>query len=178
MYLNYGAMGTVIGHEITHGFDDEGSQYDATGNLKNWWTNSTLEHFQNLSRCFVDQYSAIIDPRVKIQLNGRNTLGENIADNGGIREAFEAYEGLDLREDSLPGLESYTNQQLFFISYANTWCSVTRNEKLRQNILYDPHSPAKYRVNVPLANYDVFSKVWKCDCDSHMNKGRERCVVW
>lgn len=178
MYLNYGAIGTVIGHEITHGFDDEGAQYDATGNLENWWTNGTLAHFQELSQCFVDQYSAITDPRVNISLNGRNTLGENIADNGGIREAFEAYQELNLAEDLLPGLETYTNQQLFFIAYANTWCSVTRNEKLRQNILYDPHSPAKYRVNLPLANYDAFSGVWGCSCDSNMNKGKDRCVVW
>lgn len=178
MYLNYGAMGTVIGHEITHGFDDEGAQFDSIGNLQNWWTNNTLEHFQNLSQCFIDQYSAINDSRVGLTLNGKNTLGENIADNGGVRESFEAYVSLGLKEPSLPGLTNYTNEQLFFISYANTWCSVTRNEKLRQNILYDPHAPAKYRVNLPLANFDVFSRIWSCPCDSNMNKGKQKCVVW
>jgi endothelin-converting enzyme/membrane metallo-endopeptidase-like protein 1 len=178
MYLNYGAMGSVIGHEITHGFDDEGSQFDAYGNLENWWSNDTLQHFHNLSQCFIDQYSGITDDRVNLTLNGKNTLGENIADNGGAREAFEAYINLNMNEPSLPGLSNYTNEQLFFVAYANTWCSVTRNEKLRQNILYDPHSPAKYRVNLPFANYDVFSEVWKCPCHSQMNKGKERCVVW
>ena len=178
MYLNYGAIGAVIGHEITHGFDDEGAQFDAQGNLENWWSETTLQHFHNLSQCFIDQYTSILDARVELHLNGRNTLGENIADNGGVREAFEAYEQLGLQEPSLPGLQDLTNQQLFFVSYANTWCSVTRSEKLRQNILYDPHSPARYRVNLPLANYDAFSRVWNCSCEAEMNKGKSRCVVW
>lgn len=176
--MNYGGIGTVIGHEITHGFDDEGSQFDGEGNLYNWWTNETLEHFNNLSKCFVDQYSAINDSRVGLHLNGRNTLGENIADNGGIKEAFEAYKQLNINEPSLPGLTKYTNDQLFFISYANLWCGLTRNEKLRQNILYDPHAPGKYRVNIPLTNYDAFSRVWKCGANSNMNRQTNRCVVW
>ena len=175
-YLNFGAIGAVIGHEITHGFDDEGAQFDASGNLKNWWTSSTEEKFTNKSQCFVDQYGSINDTRVNLLLNGRNTLGENIADNGGIREALLAYRLKGGRDPLLPGMQ-FTRDQLFFISYANTWCSLTRNEKLRQSILYDPHSPPKYRVNVPLANYDEFAKVWKCSPGSRMRK-QETCVLW
>lgn len=175
-YLNYGAIGAVIGHEITHGFDDEGAQFDAEGNLKNWWTNITEEQFNNKSECFVEQYGSINDTRVYLNLNGKNTLGENIADNGGIKEAFLAFKRRGGNDKLLPGLD-FTREQLFFIAYANTWCSLTRNEKLRQNILYDPHSPPKYRVNVPLANYEDFARVWNCPADSPMRK-QDPCILW
>lgn len=168
-------MGAVIGHEITHGFDDEGAQFDDEGNLKNWWSLSTEEHFTNRSQCFVEQYGSINDTRVNLLLNGRNTLGENIADNGGIREAFRAFQS-SRRDALLPGL-NYSREQLFFISYANTWCSLTRTEKLRQSILYDPHSPPKYRTNIPLANYHEFSRVWNCPKESPM-ENKEPCVLW
>ncbi|KAI1297234.1 Neprilysin-1 [Halotydeus destructor] len=180
-YLNYGAIGAVIGHELTHGFDDQGAQYDETGNLNNWWSNHTQMEFNNRAKCFVDQYSSIVDDRLNLTLNGKNTLGENIADNGGLREAYYAYHsrvGTLLNMDGLlPGFEKYTVDQMFFISYANNWCSLIRDEKLRQSILYDPHSPTKYRVNVPLSNFDKFSTAFTCQKGSNMFPA-ERCVLW
>lgn len=121
-YLNYGSIGAVIGHEITHGFDDEGSQFDAVGNLKNWWSEETKTNFNERAKCFVDQYGSIHDDVADMNLNGKNTQGENIADNGGLHEAYEAY--LHVKSSSpdtnlpLPEL-NYTPEQLFFISYAN-----------------------------------------------------------
>lgn len=126
-YLNYGAIGQVIGHEIGHGFDDSGSQYDSMGNLENWWSNKSKEGFNKKADCFADQYSAIIDPTVNISLNGRVTLGENIADNGGIHLAFEAYKSMRSNDyGPLPGLEKYSTEQLFFISYGNVSYPILR----------------------------------------------------
>jgi predicted metalloendopeptidase len=181
-YLNYGAMGAVIGHEITHGFDDEGSQYDLIGNLKNWWTDKAKNRFLNRTQCFIDQYSAVLDDRVNMHLNGKNTVGENLADNGGLRAAFLAY-ALHVKEtgadQDLPGLEEFTPEQLFFMSYANNWCTRQRDEALRQSILYDPHSPPKYRTNVVLSNFDPFGKAFGCKRgDPMFPDPQKQCHLW
>lgn len=123
-YLNYGSIGAVIGHELTHGFDDEGSQYDLNGNLNNWWSDHTQKEFRKRADCFINQYGAMKDDRTGLYLNGNNTVGENIADNGGLREAYEAYalrrkESVVPEEGMLPGFEDFSEEQLFFISYAN-----------------------------------------------------------
>jgi predicted metalloendopeptidase len=179
-YLNYGSIGSVIGHEITHGFDDQGAQYDQNGNLNNWWSQKTQIEFNKRAQCFVEQYGSIKDARINMSLNGLNTLGENIADNGGLRGAYDAYQTKVAKKVDaglLPGFEDFTLDQLFFISYANNWCSLIRNEKLRQQVLYDPHSPSKYRVNVPLSNFDKFSGAFQCKANSNMLP-TTRCLLW
>ncbi|CAG2108774.1 unnamed protein product [Medioppia subpectinata] len=178
--LNYGAIGLVIGHEMTHGFDDEGSQFDAEGNLKNWWTQAIHKKFDQKADCFVKEYSAEYVPEVQMHLNGKNTLGENIADNGGMREsyrAFEAYVKKHGEPQRLPHVTEYTGQQLYFLSHANVWCSLWRPEALKTQIEYNPHSPGKYRVNVPVSNFKPFSDAYKCSPESRMNR-KDKCVLW
>ncbi|KAH8035523.1 hypothetical protein HPB51_006279 [Rhipicephalus microplus] len=147
--VNYGAIGTVIGHEMTHGFDNQGKKFDEDGRLRNWWSNSTQKKFDAKSKCFIDQYSAVFSELANRTLNGVNTLGENIADNGGLRMAFrtlneqlKAFETPDVR---LPGLENYTSKHLFFLSTAYVWCGSSRAGALRLQIEYDPHSPRRQR---------------------------------
>ncbi|XP_077498493.1 neprilysin-1-like [Amblyomma americanum] len=180
--LNFGAIGMVVGHEMTHGFDDLGSQFDADGALQEWWTNSTRTHFEKKAKCFEYQYGNITDPEANMTLNGKNTLGENIADNGGLRMAFKAYSRL-LKDEygnndtRLPGLEHLSGKKLFFLSNAMVWCSNIRPGDLRQQIQYDPHAPDQYRVNVPMSNMPAFSTVFNCSANSTMNRTR-RCTLW
>ncbi|KAL3201776.1 hypothetical protein MRX96_042794 [Rhipicephalus microplus] len=127
--LNFGAIGGVVGHEMTHGFDDKGSQFDADGALKQWWTNTTRKKFNEKAKCLIYQYGNITDKETNMTLNGKNTVGENIADNGGLRMAFKAYEALlknqgeDIR---LPGLTHLSGRELFFIANAMVWCGLSR----------------------------------------------------
>ncbi|XP_037527376.1 membrane metallo-endopeptidase-like 1 [Rhipicephalus sanguineus] len=180
--LNFGAMGFVIGHEMTHGFDDRGGQFDADGALRQWWTNDTRTKFKEKAQCFIYQYGNITDEKANMTLNGRHTVGENIADNGGLRLVFKAYEkvledecrGEDTR---LPGLTNLTGKQLFFIADAMMWCSLSTVQRLKQQIQYDVHSPAPYRVNMPMKNFDEFAKAFKCNANSTMNP-TERCTLW
>ncbi|KAL1469247.1 hypothetical protein MTO96_004957 [Rhipicephalus appendiculatus] len=142
--INYGSLGSIIGHEITHGFDDEGSQYNAEGRLQDWWSNATRSTFTKKADCFVKQYGNITDRRANMTLNGRNTVGENIADNGGVRMAFKAF--TDLKEDiRLEGLTHIPGKQMFFIAHSMVWCKLTTEASLRMMIQYDPHSPTQYR---------------------------------
>lgn len=183
--LNYGGIGQVIGHEITHGFDDQGRQNDKNGNAIAWWTNATLEAFRVKAQCIVDQYDNIRVPEIdefmpNATLNGVNTQGENIADNGGLREAFLAYQKYIDRngeEARLPGLDQYSPQQIFFLSNANIWCGSITKEGLLNQVLTDPHSPGKFRVLVPMQNMKEFSSVWSCPVGSNMNP-EKKCVVW
>ncbi|XP_054152475.1 neprilysin-1-like [Oppia nitens] len=178
--INYGAIGSVVGHELTHGFDDEGSQYDADGNLVDWWTDTIHDRFNKKADCFINEYSNFVEPQTHMHLNGNNTVGENIADNGGIRESYRAYElylKTQPKQQRLPHISQYTPEQQFFISYANTWCSIYRTEYIKNMIEYNPHSPAKYRVNVPLSNFKTFSDVYKCSPQSQMNR-KNKCVLW
>ena len=119
--LNFGALGVVAGHEISHGFDDQGASYAADGSLKNWWSESSKKNFKDKAKCFEDQYSAIKDEQTGLQLNGLKTLGENIADNGGVHQAFAAYRKVAETKDEgvLPGLTQYNHDQLFFLGHAN-----------------------------------------------------------
>jgi len=186
-YLNYGAMGMVIGHEITHGFDDQGSQYDGTGNLNNWWSEETLQGFASRAQCFIDQYGNFTVPELvdivgeaDAHLNGVNTQGENIADNGGIHESFRAYlKSLESQGDepALPGLEQFTSQQMFFISNAQVWCEKATPESLLNQVLGDPHSPGKFRVLGPLSNSEDFQREFNCPVDSPMNPA-DKCKLW
>ncbi|XP_054931289.1 neprilysin-2-like [Dermacentor andersoni] len=180
--LSFGAIGTVVGHEMTHGFDDTGSQFDADGRLKQWWTDQTRTQFDQKAKCFIEQYGNITDEEANMTLNGINTVGENIADNGGIRMAYQAYERL-LKEEykgvdtRLPGLTHLSGNQLFFIAEAMVWCSRYRKKMRQLQIQYDPHSPAEYRVNIPMQNMEEFATVFKCANDSKMNP-EKRCRLW
>lgn len=177
--MNYGGIGSVIGHEITHGFDDQGRQSDKYGNTANWWTDETLAQYLERAQCFIDQYSNFTVPSGS-HINGVTTQGENIADNGGLREAFRAYNfyvAANGAEPQLPGLEQYTSEQIFFLSYANLWCGVETPERLEDQILTDPHSPSKYRVLGPLSNNEDFAAQFKCPAGSPMNRVND-CIIW
>ncbi|KAH8039819.1 hypothetical protein HPB51_009075 [Rhipicephalus microplus] len=180
--VNMGAIGSIIGHEITHGFDDAGSQFDFEGNLRNWWTHDTRNKFLERAKCFIDQYGTIVDPQADMNLNGINTQGENIADNGGIREAFRAYR-ISLAKlgkpngIALPGLQHFTSDQIFFISTATAWCTNMRTQELKNDIQYDTHSPSKYRVNIPMGNLVEFSHAFGCPEGTPMNL-THKCILW
>ncbi|XP_030765452.1 neprilysin-2 isoform X1 [Sitophilus oryzae] len=178
-YMNYGAIGFVIGHEITHGFDDQGRQFDKEGNLVDWWQPETKKAFVEKAQCIIDQYGNYTVPELKLHLNGINTQGENIADNGGIKEAYLAYQSWTKRngiEPLLPGL-MYTPNQMFWISAANTWCSTYRPESLKLRILTGYHSPGQFRVQGPLSNSVDFVKDFNCPVGSKMNPAK-KCHIW
>ncbi|XP_018009279.1 neprilysin-2 isoform X2 [Hyalella azteca] len=178
-YLNYGAIGFVIGHEITHGFDDMGRQFDYKGDLKEWWKPETRAKFIDKSKCIIYQYGNYTEPEVGLKLNGVNTQGENIADNGGIKEAYYAYNQYVSdhgEENPLPAL-GLTAKQLFWLSAANVWCGKYRPETLKLRILTGAHSPARFRVNGPLSNLPEFSRDWNCKSSSKMNPSH-KCSVW
>lgn len=169
-------MGVVMGHELTHAFDDQGREYDKDGNLYQWWYNETLKNFEDRVKCFVDQYSSYkID---EIQLNGKQTLGENIADNGGLKAAFRAYEkwAETNLEPRLPGL-NLTSKQLFFVGFAQVWCSISTPEALKLQVLNDPHAPAQFRVIGTLSNSQEFAREFNCPLGTNMNPDK-KCVVW
>ncbi|XP_035210660.1 neprilysin-2-like [Stegodyphus dumicola] len=177
-YLNFGAIGFVIGHEITHGFDDTGRQFDKDGNNVNWWDQSTDKLFRKKAQCIIEQYGNYTAEN-GMKLNGINTQGENIADNGGLKEAYMAYQkwvrhnGIELK---LPGLK-YTQNQLFWISAANAWCEKIRPEILSMYIITDTHSPSKFRVNGPMSNLPEFAEDFHCTLGSPMNP-EDKCTVW
>ncbi|XP_076754338.1 M13 family metallopeptidase neprilysin 2 isoform X2 [Xylocopa sonorina] len=178
-YMNYGAIGFVIGHEITHGFDDQGRQFDKDGNLVDWWAPQTKEKYLERAECIIHQYGNYTVEEVGLNLNGINTQGENIADNGGIKEAYLAYQEWIKRnqaEPKLPGLP-YSPEQLFWISAANTWCSKYRPEAMKLRITTGFHSPGKFRVLGPLSNMEEFSKDFNCPIGSKMNP-EKKCAVW
>lgn len=181
LYMNYGAIGLVIGHEITHGFDDQGSQKDGHGNLIDWWQSQAKENYLKKTQCVIDQYgnyTVEVDGET-LNINGITTQGENIADMGGAREAFRAYNKLiDLNgpEPLLPGL-NYNQRQLFWLSSAQAWCNVMRPATLKNRVLTDPHSPGIFRVNGPFANMPEFAQDWGCPLRSKMNPVK-KCTVW
>ncbi|MGV3697613.1 M13 family metallopeptidase [Flavobacterium sp.] len=153
--VNYGGIGAVIGHEISHGFDDQGATFDAEGNLKDWWTEEDLAKFTALGNALAEQYSAL-EPLPGIKVDGKFTLGENIGDLGGINAAYDGLQ-LYLKENGNPGLiDGYTPEQRLFISWATIWRSKMRDEALKNQVKTDPHSPGMYRAYVPLLNLDTF----------------------
>jgi predicted metalloendopeptidase len=153
--VNYGGIGAVIGHEISHGFDDSGSRYNGDGNLIDWWTAEDLKQFTALGGALADQYSAL-EPLPGIKVDGKFTLGENIGDLGGINAAYDGLQ-LYLKENKNPGLiDGYTPEQRLFISWATIWRSKMRDEALKNQVKTDPHSPGMYRAYVPLLNLETF----------------------
>ena len=173
--VNFGGSGTVIGHELTHGFDDEGRQFDAQGNLKDWWTPADAKAFDERAQCIVDEYSSFtaVDD---VKLNGKLTLGENAADNGGTRIALMAYLASTAAKPSKTE-DGFTPEQRFFVAYGQGWCEVRRPEVERLLAQTNPHSPSKYRVNGVLSNIPEFQKAFACKADAPMVR-KPACRVW
>lgn len=167
-YVNYGAFGAVAGHELSHAFDNNGRHYDVHGNLTDWWTNSTVEEFLTRAQCFVDEYSNFTVPGpndTDLHVNGKLTLGENIADAGGLSAAFSVWQKRQETEPdlALPGLDFFTQEQLFYISYGNFWCSKYTNEALTRAVYTDEHSPNFARIEgAAMLNSRGFREAFKC----------------
>jgi endothelin-converting enzyme/putative endopeptidase len=172
--VNMGGIGAVIGHELTHGFDDQGRQFDAKGNLRDWWTAQDAKAFEERAQCFVDQYSKYA-PVDDLHLNGKLTLGENVADNGGVRLALLALRAMSGMNDRT--VEGFTPEQQFFVSFGQIWCDNARPEVLRLRTQVDSHSPNKFRVMGVLSNMPEFQKVFSCKPDSPMVSPKP-CRVW
>jgi putative endopeptidase len=176
--VNYGAIGVVIGHEISHGFDDQGSQFDAHGKLENWWTDADLKQFQQRGACVANQYeSYFIEPGV--HHNGKLVLGESIGDLGGAKIAFMAYQKSLEGKPRPADIDGFTPEQQFFIAWGQFRGDAIRIETQRVMMQADPHPVAKYRVNGPLSNLPEFQKAFQCKDDAAMVRaGDKRCEVW
>ena len=176
--MNYGGMGMVMGHELTHGFDDEGRKFDAQGRLTEWWEPSVSEKFESRAQCIDDQYSSY-EVQPGLHLNGKLTLGENIADNGGIKQAYNAYKAYEAAHagSETPAVEGLTNDQLLFVGFAQTWCSLATPQIEQMLVSVDPHSPPRFRVNGPLSNYSQFWETFSCAAGTNMHPAKP-CEVW
>lgn len=176
--VNYGGIGAVIGHEISHGFDDSGARYNADGNLIDWWTAEDLKQFTALGTALADQYSAL-EPLPGIHVDGKFTLGENIGDLGGINAAYDGLQ-LYLKKNGNPGLiDGFTPEQRFFISWATVWRTKTRDEAIKNQVKTDPHSPGMYRAYVPIQNVDAFYDAFEIKKGDKMYVEPEKRVkIW
>ncbi len=174
--INYGGIGAVIGHEITHGFDDQGSQYDAEGNLKMWWTSEDREKFNALTAKIVEQYNnyTVLD---SIHVNGELTLGENIADLGGVAMAYDALM-LHYKNTRFPKMnDGFSPKQKFFVGFARIWRSKYREQVMIERIKTDSHSPGIHRCNGTLSNTPVFHQNFKVKAGDNMKK-EEIIKIW
>lgn len=177
--VNMGGIGLVIGHELTHGFDDQGRKFDPKGNLHDWWTEQDGKEFEKRASCVADEYSGFtaVD---EVKLNGRLTLGENTADNGGARIALAALEHMiadDTTGKEGRNIDGYTPEQRFFLGFGRVWCEKRRPEVARMRALTDPHSPGKYRVDGVVQNMPEFQKAWSCKAGQPM-VAENACHVW
>jgi putative endopeptidase len=176
--VNYGHIGAVIGHELTHGFDDEGKKFDAKGNLADWWTADDTKKFEARTDCVVSEYGNFVAVD-DVKVNGKLTLGENTADNGGLLLAYMAYldrakkEGVDLMAKK----NGYTAPQRFYIAFAQNWCENARPEQVRNQVLTDPHSPDHFRANGAIVNQPGFGDAFGCKKGSPMVPVNS-CRVW
>ncbi len=172
---NYGDTGGTIGHELTHGFDDEGRQFDAQGNLRDWWTPEDAKKFEQRASCISGQYSqyVIVDD---IKINGKLTLGEDVADLGGVILAYMAWRD-ETKGQKLEPIEGLTPEQRFFIGYGQSWCTNTRDETKRLRATVDPHSLEKYRTNGVVSNMPEFQEAFHCKAGTPMVR-ENRCRVW
>jgi len=175
--VNYGGIGAVIGHEISHGFDDEGSKYDGDGNLRNWWTEADRKSFEELTGKLVAQYESY-EPLPGRKLNGKLTLGENIADLSGMAIAYKAYM-LSLGPDGAKTLDGYTPGQRFFLGWSQIWRRKYRDDEMVRRLLTDPHSPSAFRANGPVANLDAFYEAFGVKPGDRLYKPpAERIQIW
>ncbi|CAD5115613.1 DgyrCDS4570 [Dimorphilus gyrociliatus] len=178
-YINYGGIATVIGHEITHGFDDRGRLFDKDGKMRTWWSDEVVKKFEKRASCIINQYGNYLVEEVNKTINGVQTQGENIADNGGLKQAFRAYKKLvreGLREQVLPGID-LNPDQLFFLNFAQVWCGSERKEYSMQTLTNGKHSPGRFRVIGTLQNSGDFAKAFKCANGSPMNP-ENKCSLW
>jgi putative endopeptidase len=174
--VNYGAIGVVVGHELTHGFDDQGRRYDGSGNLRDWWTPEDAANFTERADCIVSEYNGF-SPVDGVKLNGKLTLGENAADNGGLQLAYAALMH-NLANHVLPKtVDGYTQAQLFFLGYAQVWCENTKDAELRRRAIIDPHSPGEFRVNGVLQNSPQFQQAFSCKIGDRM-VAPKACRIW
>uniref|UniRef100_A0A224XGK7 Putative Zinc Metalloprotease n=1 Tax=Megacormus gertschi TaxID=1843536 RepID=A0A224XGK7_9SCOR len=180
-FWNYGGFGSVLGHEISHGFDTSGSKRDKNGNIKDWWMPKANQEFEERSKCFIEQYNKFYFGYKNTHVNGTNTVGENVADNGGLHQSFMAYtkwEKDNGKEKLLPGLEKYDTHQLFYLAAAQPYCTV----KLPPEYAYlvakdDEHSPTQFRFKAAAANSEDFAKTFKCKPGTPMNP-MKKCTIW
>jgi putative endopeptidase len=174
---NYGNLAALIGHELTHGFDDEGRHYDAQGNLKDWWTKTDAKAFEARARGLVREYDAFVavkdpsHPAKDVHVDGKLTLGENTADNGGLRLAHDAFLTTPGAKASKDGL-GYTTAQRFFLSYAQGWCENRTDAFAKEDAKTNPHAPGKYRVNGVLVNMEAFREAFACKVGTKMAPAR------
>src|SRR5262249_46040921 len=175
--LNYGGIGSVIGHEMTHGFDDQGSQFDAKGNLTDWWTKQDRAEFDQRTAKLVAQfngYGAVDD----VHINGKLTLGENIADLGGLLVAYDAFK-LTPQGKGDEKIDGLTPDQRFFLSYAQTWRTAQRAEQLRLQVQSNEHAPAKFRVNGPVSDVHAFAQAFACKAGDPLLQDKSHFVdIW
>jgi len=177
--VNFGAIGVVIGHELSHGFDDQGRKFDAVGNLRDWWTAEDGKEFESRADCFVNQYGnyvAVKDDKGEVKLNGKLTLGENTADNGGLRIAYMA--AMDMLGDGVKGkIQGFDAAQRFFIGYGQIWCQNMTDQEARKRAITDPHSAGEYRVNGVVSNSSEFREAFGCKAGQPMVR-ENACRVW
>jgi putative endopeptidase len=177
--VNYGGIGVVIGHELTHGFDDQGRKFDAEGNFKEWWTPEDGKQFEERVSCTANEYSNFVsvkDDKGEVKLNGRLTLGENTADNGGLKLAYMALMNI-IGNTPVKEIDGYTPEQRFFLSYGQIWCQNVTDQQARKLALVDPHSPGRWRVNGAVQNSAAFQKAFGCKAGQPM-VSENACRVW
>lgn len=172
--VNFGAIGMVMGHELTHGFDDEGRQFDAKGNMRDWWSPNISKEFDTRAQCVVDQFSGYVAVD-ELKVNGKLTLGENIADLGGLKLAHAAY--VASRGGPAKTMGRFTDEQLFFLGTAQSWCTRRRPEMARVRVTVDPHAPPQWRVNGPMSNLSEFAAAFACKPGDKMVRPNA-CLVW
>jgi putative endopeptidase len=176
MAMNFGGIGMVMGHELSHGFDDQGRKFDKDGVLREWWDPSVAAKFEARAKCIENTYAGI-EVLPQVRLNGKLTLGENIADFGGIKAAYAGYKLYASRKPEQPLIQGLTSEQLFFIGFAQGWCTHETAESQRLRATIDPHSPPKHRVNVPLAHFPGFWEAFQCQPGAAM-RAKDACEVW
>ena len=174
MPTNYGGIGMVMGHELTHGFDDEGRQFDAEGNLKDWWSGAVNTEFERRAECVKKQFDGYV-VLGDVHVNGKLTLGENIADLGGVKLAYRAMKTKNA--SSKAGKGEFTPEQEYFLGFAQGWCGKLRDEALRHQVATNPHAPPHLRVNGPVSNLPEFAQAFSCKPDAKMVR-KDRCEVW
>lgn len=176
--VNYGHIGAVVGHELTHGFDDQGRQFDANGNLSDWWTPEDAKKFEEKADCEVKEYGNFVAVD-DVHVNGKLTLGENTADNGGVRLAYMAFladvkrKGINLNQKQ----DGYTPLQQFFIGYGQNWCGASRPEQQRMQVQTNPHAPREFRVRGVVQNMREFGEAFGCKQGQPMMP-QNACRVW
>ena len=177
--VNYGGMGAVIGHEMTHGFDDQGRQFDAQGNLRDWWTADDAQRFKDRAGRVAAQFDAYTVVDSATHVNGRLTLGENIADLGGLKVAYAAFQRSLAGKPRPPAIDGLTPEQRFFLAWAQIWRAKETDQYLRNQVTVNPHAPALWRVMGPLSNLKEFAEAFGCRSgDAMVRPDSVKATIW